>query len=636
MIGLAVVFLHLVLLLVPGLLAVMVLRIRHVPWLSAYLLSWCFLVYLRLLVRIFDLDAVTMLGLWLAGVALLAVAVLWRVRQRHQTSGLALLALPRETAVGAMIVAALWSAYSLWAGSPTEVPGDWLLHLIYVEQGSDHLLGRLPNVGSIWHKFNHYGHVVWSVEHALSSATYLDLLPLWGWLNPLVMVLVGYGFSLNLYRDLIEPTGVRTALAVVAQAAMLLLFGISGFVLLRYYAYAPVIFAFPAFLVAGLWGWRWIESRWNGLLPPLLVAFSFLPLALAHTQEAMFLGLMLGMMTLIAAYRCWGLSKSLWQCVRQRPVWLSVLGTIAFVALFAYAWIYFPRNGVDPPLLIPLQSVLPFARNLYVLNPLYQFYEVVGSFGLAIYLVAWIYRDRWRNNLWLCAALLSPFFTVFNPIFVDFFLRFGSTITLWRGSYLTQLYWMLPLLGYWLWQDLDRRHRWPKVAVLTALLVISLLPLQTRYFQMGPDRWQGIAPIPAEARLDHWQDLLQWLDQLPPGQRVVSDPVTSFLAGGVAEHRHSGYKFLAGGNFRYFLHDTYEDHPLDRYRGHLLIVNLRDGEISPRAAAARHWRPRDLQPSLWFPTRLLDYVSREGERFQRLWRSDDGKIIVYRIRSPLD
>jgi hypothetical protein len=189
--------------------------------------------------------------------------------------------------------------------------------------------------------------------------------------------------------------------------------------------------------------------------------------------------------------------------------------------LFRFLVTYTPVN----PIHLSMMGVLELGKNLAVANPLTAYHEV-GPLGLLSLVFIWKIGRGARENdaaLYMLAALCAPLCIGFNPILVPLI----------EPSYLaTRTFRLLPyfLIGAWvLWEYLKpggghRLLSWRSlVAMLVLVALVTYLPL----------RWQGYRPRGSSIEVVlsplPWRAAFEQLDaQLPQGQVVLSDPVTSY------------------------------------------------------------------------------------------------------------
>jgi len=308
---------------------------------------------------------------------------------------------------------------------------------------------------------------------------------------------------------------------------------------------------------------------------------------------------------------------------------------ITIISLYLYSYINVPRSSVLEPKLIPLENIVPFVKNLYILNPTYQFYYVITLWGSLVVLLFVLNLKKLRENTYLMAGMLSPFFTVFNPFFVDLFLRHSYSLLLWRISFLVPLHLVAAYLFVMAAQYIQHGSFLKKTYGLISiiLLLILLFPFKTTFVENTYSRLPTLRAVPAENSPEHWSDLIKYLDGFDEEKKIITDPVTGYMITAMTKHVSSRAKFHR--KYKGYIKFNYEDysiHPFDRYSGYLFIINKRNGNMSENGRIARHWPENILQVgNYYYSAGLEDYVQSNPERFQLLWEQD--RIRVYLLAS---
>jgi hypothetical protein len=322
------------------------------------------------------------------------------------------------------------------------------------------------------------------------------------------------------------------------------------------------------------------------------------------------------------------------QCISIKPAVVFLSLALATIALHIYSFLRVSRNPVEQPKLISLGEYLPFADSLFILNPSYQFYQVVGIWGLFVIVLFFINWNIFRSNAYLVAGMLSPVFTVFNPVFVDLFLHHSHSIMLWRLSFLVPVY---LVGGFFLYRSIEmiREGSGRQLAyymTVIILLLVLLLPMKLPGLELPTSRMTTLDRVDPKASPQHWSDLLDFLDTINERKIIITDPVTGYMVTALSRHTSPRYKFhrVWGGYVNYDLED-YSNHPFDRYAGRLLIINRRNGAMSDTGRLARHWPEGILQLDSYYENEKLDeYIVSQPERFELLW--GENRIRVFRIR----
>jgi len=226
--------------------------------------------------------------------------------------------------------------------------------------------------------------------------------------------------------------------------------------------------------------------------------------------------------------------------------------------------------------------------------------------------------------------MLIPALTVFNPFFVDLFLRYNYPDVLWRLCYLIPL----PFAGaFVVVHYLDRLRKAQgvtqklKPALILFGLAALLLPVSTTYFVSPYSRIYTLQSVGDRNGHKLWRDLHEFLGTLEP-RDVLTDQVTGYTINALTKHRYRGHKFYGTGAPK-IKRANYDKATFEPYDGWLLIVNKRDGRRSDTGRVSKHWPENILKVSRHYPAVLEDFIQREPEMFTKLW--EHNQISVYEI-----
>jgi hypothetical protein len=543
-------------------------------------------------------------------------------------------------------------SYFLFVGAYIEIPADILQHLENIQEMAHEIFrsyrdgtpihGNLGQNGKHW--FFLYSFICsWgglTVESAILSASIF---------TTSVFLLGVYYFSKTVFSDSHVSTKVLTYTSIAAVFFSFFHFGINIFAFVRYYALAPAILNFVLyFSIMAVVIDFFRDKSWNikYLVAAGIIFYASLHI---HRQEALFVVLMLSIMSFyLFVQKHTPNIKLLWQG-QARSIQISPVKFLAdkvnlsffltqtiLVSTYIYSYLSISRRTVQEPKVIPLENILPFFKNLYILNPSYQFYYVVTLWGVAVILLFMLNIKKFSKNPFLMAGMLSPFFTVFNPFFVDVFLRHSYSLTLWRMSFLVPLQlvgaylFVLAIENIWTGSTLKKAY-----GLLTVILLISLLfPFKTTFIENTYSRISTLKSVPADNSPEQWNDLLEYLRGIEEEKKVITDPVTGYMLSALTKHSSSRAKFhRIWGGFIKFNYKDYSHNPFDRYQGYLFIINKRNGGISETGRVARHWPEGILQiENYYYSENLEGYISSNPERFRLLWEKD--RIRVYLLGVP--
>ncbi len=552
-----------------------------------------------------------------------------------------------------VIVFAALTAYFLYVGPYTEVPADAWVHIGKLQESHQTIIttGTFRSVDE-WTALLGKNAFYWYDLHAylfdLAGITVREaLLPL-STLNSLVLLATVFVFTLLIVGDPPIIDRHRVYVALLAVIFFTMHFGVNVFSYVRYYVFGPAILNYAVFLISLVLIRDCIQiSHYRKHVYFLLLLLFVVLMALVHIQESLFTLIMFALMLTYA----WALSGSRaaqtniadaphGEAVgaRWRPRHLSLLfWTTALMAVSALLFIHFTLERSDPLAygrLIPLQQVLPFFRHMFILDPRRELYQVLTLWGFVVYLL-FFFRWKWfRPNIVLVAGMLSPVFTVLNPVFSDAFLRIHGTTVFWRLLYMVPLasvaaviFWRA-LLAIRLGTSVVGRVK----GLLAAVTLVGLLfPIDFVYLVSPYSRLQTLKKVDEQNDYHFWQDLYDYLDTLERPYQVLTDPVTGYTLRALTKHQYSGKKFFASGRYgyRHFNFENYTAARHARYRGWLLIINRRDGAHSVTGALSGHWSEGVLYLDRHYDDGLLTFVQARPDIFEKLWEQDE--ITVYRI-----
>jgi hypothetical protein len=542
--------------------------------------------------------------------------------------------------------------YFYLVGAYTDLPSDTFQHLEYMQEIThkmlrpekySHLLNLyLGQNGKYWYYL--YSFItLWggsTIQASITPASFF---------NTTVFLLGVFWFSQVVFRDMHGSVKLLGFTSIVTVFFTFSHFGINIFSFTRYYALAPVILNFVLyFSVMAIVIDFFREKTWG--IKYLAVAGIIFYVSLhIHRQEAVFAVLMVCIMSFYlfvqnhmpSLRRLWeGQGRSIHISTKKfftDKVNVSFLLTqTAMVSLFFYSYFSISRHKVTVPKVISLENILPFFKNLYILNPGFQFYNVVTVWGVAVILLFILNIKKFRNNAFLMAGMLSPFFTVFNPFFTDLFLRHTRGDLLWRLTFLIPLHLVAAYLFVtavqYIWTGSYLKKAYGAVSVI--ILVTLLFPFKTTFLENTYSRLLTLKPVPVENSSEYWGDLIEYLNGIDDKKKVITDRVTGYMVTALTRHISPRVKFHRKLNgYIEFNFDDYSSHPFDRYKGCLFIINKRNGGMSKTGRVARHWPEKILQVDSYYSSdKLEEYVSSNPDRFKLLW--EENKVRVYLLDSP--
>ena len=409
--------------------------------------------------------------------------------------------------------------------------------------------------------------------------------------------------------------------------------GINVFSFVRYYGYAPTMINFVVYF-SGLVCLLDLFGKCRGSARSIaILVIAVIVGCLVHLQEGLFI-LMAG--GLLAIWHCVAVileKRSQGTAGILLPV--IVLTAIAMLGAGFYIWLRINYNLAPfyHHKVIALPFSVPLMGPLFVLDPNYQFIRVVTIWGVLIYLLFFGFFKYFCKQPLLVVAMLSPLLTVFNPVFADIFMHLGKSTTLWRMCYFIPLHFVAGILIVLLFDRMRQGSFIRKsLSVVSLILMFILLLPGTTTVPINAYAKTTLAKVDSKNRLGYWEDLPGNLRELNDRFWVLVDPVTGYYIEALTRHRANQYKFLPDGNYHRntFVFDSYDEFPLSKYSGKLLVINLRDGGPGRTGELSGHWHRNVLSVSEYYPQKLIEHLEAYPDRFKKRWSADD--ITIYYIR----
>lgn len=530
-------------------------------------------------------------------------------------------------------------------GAYTEIPSDSWWHLGRIQDALTEIgTGRFGEVGGVKELLDGNGphwYYFPAVSLQLSGLTLKQGLDDLAVLHTGLLLGAIYSFGLVVFQKAGVRRLHRHVLASVSVLFFALHFGVNVFSYLRYYTFAPTFFNYILYMASLVLIARCVEDGKVGGRRVAVFLILTIFMLLVHIQEAMFAWVMAFIMVLVATGRAHGRwVREWWGGGAFRPSLGTRAGGLAWaggggLALFISVWWYlqhvaFRSNPLSGNRLIPVHNIVPFIKNLYVLNPTYQFYQVVTIWGVFVYLLYLRHHRELLGSNILTAGMLLPIFTVFNPIFIDLFLRISYPEVVWRLCFAMTL----PFVGAYfftraaegIWRDGPIGKKALNVATL-GLLIVLLMPLRGPFINEPYNRMITLQAVRPENDYRQWEDMLDFLNGIPP-TGIITDRVTGYVINGLTPHHYPGFKFYGTGAVPYNL-AVYREDSFKKKDGWLIVINLRDGGYSDVGAISRHWSPRVMEVSRHYDERFIDHIEGNPAHYKKIWEKD--RIGIYRI-----
>lgn len=644
---------------VPGLLIGYMLPLARLAWLLSLPLSYVLLLANLVAIRATGAGAREYFWALNLEVLLISAALLWKQRRNYGSIGQSITvagrsfrawsAANRHQLTAAAFLFLPLVVYLYWAGPYTEVPADFWTHTGAIQKFHLSLTetGGFPPVlewrelvgkrAQYWYALQAFLCYIAGISVEQSFA------PL-AMVTSLIVLVAVYVFTNLILRGSDLSDRGRSVTAAVATILFLVTFGTSIFSFVRYYTFAPTSLNYVIYLIFGI---LLIDYLGRSIYPklvylPLLIVLILL-MALVHLQEAIFAI----MLAVAALFYVWfrvsvlksdqleGCSQGSFRFTARQLNWLS-----GFAFILMLVAIVVVRNNLirhDPlafDRMIDLGDQLPFFRHLYIIDPHKQFYQTLTPWGYLVFVLFVLHWQRFSANPILVAGMLSPFYTVFNPIFMDFFLRFSWPQVAWRFLYMMPTAIAGAVIIYQCGRFIISRQHLAKVLyglTVISLLLVLLFPLDTKYFYSPFSKYQSLRQVPADSDHRVWADLYAFLRSLNDKFHVLTDPVTGYTLRTLTQHVYSGPKFhnYSWGQYNRYRFEKYALKKFEKYDGWLFVINQRDGAFSESGRISRHWRDIQLQVHKYYPGELLEFVEANPTVFQEIWNQDG--IRIYKI-----
>ncbi|MFT5274259.1 MAG: hypothetical protein ACI9J2_000784 [Saprospiraceae bacterium] len=554
----------------------------------------------------------------------------------------------RQWLLGLGIVMISYLLYRLWAGPYIEMPSDLYNHLGFAQHQYGRIeAGFLGSSTDLKHLFNQ-SPAVWYTFYSLIS--YLVGVPLVNslasamLLNGLVFLSLSYAFAWFIFEKLNFTQGERLVASLLSTLFLFAHLGINIFSYVRYYALAPTMLNFAFYYGAIVLVYRLISASSNRFRDGLLLLGFTICAAIIHNQEALYIAVMGGFILAWNVflkpftYKAQSSDSSVlsrwWLGVSKIQLALLIVLILGFLAVVIFTYLNTLRPTDLANKVLQLSEHGPILNRVLFLNPEYQFARVITLWGGFIYLLFMVFYKKLIGNPYLFMGMLVPLFTVFNPVFVDWFLRVDGAHTLWRMLYIVPLNMVAGACVLYCFSWLrDERVHFKLAAAMSLFLMVALLfpfsfsGLSNLYSRVT------LEPVQQESAYTHWSDLLQFLREETGKKSILTDPITGYAISALTHHQTYNSKFSAMHLYarnRYSF-DDYSDDPLERFKGSWLVINERDGAYSETGRAARHWPADVMKVSVYYTAALKSHLEANPERYNKIWKAD--KISVYSIEN---
>lgn len=649
--GLLFFVLYIAMLLVPGGLIVGILKPDIIRF--YLLIAYSVTVWVVAMVLTWSIDGKQVHLLVIYGALVAVLFLVWlRFGVKIQRTTIKEWFFPGRNRIIGIVLVIVFIIYAFVTGPYLELPADNLWHLLVVgnkwqqllegkwDTGSSSFTSLLLSRSYYWHNF--YAVTAWLSAVPLRT-TYNTV-----WVvNSTFLVMGVYSFASYLFERSFKNIRSIQIAALLAAVFFILHMGTSVFSYLRYYTFAPAGLGLLTYFAAITLFMQGINSSSLPLKTFILAAILWVVATMWHSQEGLFIIVMAAGLLVIKTRRIFQTDWN--KCGSIRISWnhhawffsVLILAIVGYLSFHGYLYMHKIRhNPLVYGQMIDAGLILPFLKNLYILNPFDKFYKVLTIWGGMVYFAWYLGRHHFRQQDYLTVGMWLPLFTVFNPIFTDLFLRLSYPEMIWRLGFLIPLPFVAAYLSVVLFQEAKEYDasigfvsawKWSRWGGFMLLLGILLGPIHTRFVESSYSKYLMLAKVDPRADYHQWSDALQQLDRYP-GTEVLTDQITGYLVNAHTRAFFRGYKFKG----LYVLstrNRSYRAADLQPYADGLLLVNLRDGSNSEIGRMGRDWPQNIRKMQQWYSPGFLQLLDRCPNTFTLLWKS--GKVSLYRISAQI-
>ena len=644
-----VIFLYLGYLVLPGYLVLLLAKVRRHRFLLGYGISFSLLVISQIPVRILGGSPAFwffLLHLFIG----LALLISWLFGRQHNTP------VTKKKSHKSISVRVLgitvgvfgFSVYHLIVGPYTEIPSDFWIYLGNSwNQLTEMKKGVLPGSGLGINELVDGDYVTFLHE---AAAYFFQSNPLWlvpgiTMVTSVIFLISTYWFVLRIISNVRISNELKVVIAVLTCILTFFSFGVATFSYVRYYAYFDSIFNFPLIYLSIILLIDYLERRQSSASKCFLIALLFCIMVLVHKQEALYaLIIIFGITTwklIRDSFQKNTISDILWR--RISILGYVMIGMVPLVLIYTFLKWDLAMPDSDSTVVIDASYFFPFTRELPITNPSLRFWDVLAVFGVVVY-VWYFIRRRWFARLdYINIGMASPLLTLFNPIFVIWFLHLMTADVLWRMAYLMPLSLVAAFLIVYSFSNASKtknRRAFSFATLMTLILLFSIFPFDFHYIYNSHSRLPSLYSVHYTNGADLWSDLIRATEKIGGKRVILSDGVTRYVLSNSTSHTQGvGGKEL----WRYervpkFLNRPHKNNPNKNLRayqqaGDLLVINKKDGSYSENGRRSGHWPEDILVVSDFYSNDLAEYVSETGrgtKYFKKLYSSD--QIWIYEIR----
>jgi hypothetical protein len=630
---------YLVILLLPGSVAIWLVQFPRHRFLLAYAISIGLFTFSQIPFRIGGGTTAQWARLYIAGTLLTWIISLF-IRKWHRyfcsENIEPTFALPKRFGsylphVSVTICLSVWLIIYSIIGPYTEVPSDFWNHLVRTRWE----LGRISNdllaaYAQEWpfstllnREYIHSLHAgIWH----LSNATPREFA--WGsQLASTTIFISAFFWFVYAQLDLAWSESKRAALSSLATMLNVVWMGTGDWAFIRYYASAPVIFTLPLLFLGILLFIDYFRvPRQGAAYTATVLLLVGACQALLHVQETILLAGSAFMISIIAFLQTTKLQASVWPITTHQRIRRTAFTlTAGVVALTSVSLVLFEPHYFHPNVLLNLGSPGSGFFDWSVINPSRQVFQTITLAGILSYFLLALCWKHIKHYPYIIAGYTLPIFVLFNPVFIEVWERHLPTTLLWRFSILVPMALLISVtIGVSLSQS---KEKIDKLQMSVLVVVLSLaLPISYPQSSWVTNRAPSLLPLQPEQSIDWLADLVEYLN-LQDRQLIHTDPVTAYVLRGLTHQMLPGTKFYPDTSGTNFLDIPTEALQKTLASG-LVVINYRNGPNSKTVGSLRHWRIDELMVSRFYPRHFVETLENLG--FNLIWSTKD--IMVFKIK----
>lgn len=529
--------------------------------------------------------------------------------------------------------------YNLFFGAASDLPSDLYAHMERFQRALSDLNSDLIDSqfqSTAWLKQGYVWYYFLAVLSTLTKASSTEVLESVGVVTNSLFFISLFSFSRTIFQSHKSVNLVAVFVCLFTAAHM----GISVFSFARYYAFGPTMIGFCIYFAATCYFLESITKySFSSIIKNTSILLVYVLVCIGnHIQEALFIVVMCSIMILILSCRCLPARSNLkstsvtlnnlnHRCIHGA----AILVLLGFCTLYTYTILSSDRSLIEDLRLWNVSELFGVLPSFTILNISHQFIQVITLWGCLVYLLFLLNYRRYKHNVFIVAGMISPFFTVLNPLFVDLFLHRQSFTTLWRLSYLLTIHFVAADLCIYYYKKARHSTVTKQVVSISVigLLIGLLLPFQNTWQGVHFSRLPTLSKTAKSNSYQYYSDLIAFLDTQDKNT-IVTDPITGYLVAAMTHHQSPRRKFFIDYKYNHFSFLQYDENTLKKYQSYLMLVNKREQALSNIGSLSGHWPENQLrQIHSYYPPALIEHIADDPKSFEQLW-SNNG-IAVYRI-----